>query len=100
MTLIDVCQPSTVTPTRAVRPGAGDRGGAVAAGGAKAEAVKQVETLIDATLASDDHRWFLGQMTQGEKAQRAKQREEFTKRYVTQQAKSRSCPVPVAAAIG
>jgi len=26
-------------------------------------------------------------MTQGEKAQRAKQREEFTKRYVTQQDK-------------
>lgn len=59
----------------------------VAAGGAKAGAAKQVEKLIDATLASDDHRWFLGQMTQGEKAQRAKQRKKLTKRYVTQQDK-------------
>lgn len=59
----------------------------VAAGGARTEAAKQVEKLIDATLASDDHRWFLGQIAQEEKAQRAKQREEFTKRYVTQQEK-------------
>jgi len=59
----------------------------VAAGGAKAQAAKEVDSLIDATLASEDHRWFLGQMTQEEKAQRAKQREEFSKRYVTQQDK-------------
>jgi hydroxylamine dehydrogenase len=56
---------------------------ALTAGGAKAEAAKQVQNLIDATLASDDHRWFLGQMSAEEKAWRAKQREEFTKRYVT-----------------
>ena len=59
----------------------------VAAGGTRTEAAKQVARLIDATLASDDHRWFLGQMTQEERAQRAKQREEFTKRYLTQQEK-------------
>jgi hypothetical protein len=55
---------------------------ALAAGGAKAETAKQVEDLIDATLASEDHRWFLGQMSAEERARRAKQREEFTKRYV------------------
>jgi len=59
----------------------------VAAGGTRTEAAKQVARLIDATLASDDHRWFLGQMTQEERLQRAKQREEFTKRYLTQQEK-------------
>jgi hydroxylamine dehydrogenase len=55
----------------------------IAAGGARAEAAKQVGKLIEATLASDDHRWFLGQMSAEEKARRAGQREEFTKRYVT-----------------
>ncbi len=55
----------------------------LAAGGTKAEAAKTVGQLIDATLASDNHRWFLGQMSAEEKADRAKQREEFTKRYVT-----------------
>jgi len=58
---------------------------ALAAGGAKAEVAKQAEKLIDAALVSDEHRWFLGQMTPEERAQRAKQREEFTKRYITQQ---------------
>jgi hydroxylamine dehydrogenase len=56
-----------------------------AAGGTRAKAAREVGKLIDATLASEDHRWFLGQMTQEEKAQRAKQREEFSKRYVTRQ---------------
>jgi hydroxylamine dehydrogenase len=55
---------------------------ALASGDAKAEPAKQVGKLIDATLVSDDHRWFLGQMSAEERAQRAKQREEFTKRYV------------------
>lgn len=52
-----------------------------AAGGA--ETATQVERLNDATLTSDGHRRFLGPMTQEEKAQRTRQREEFTKPYVT-----------------
>ncbi|MGE5234885.1 MAG: multiheme c-type cytochrome [Acidobacteriota bacterium] len=53
-----------------------------AAGGAKAAAAAEVGRLIEATLASDDHRWFLGQMSPEEAARRAKQREEFNQRYV------------------
>ena len=58
----------------------------IAAGGAKAVAAHRVGALIDATLASDDHRWFLGRMTAAERAARAKQREEFNQRYVAQPA--------------
>ena len=57
---------------------------AKATGGAKAEAAKEVETLLDDTLKSDNHRWFVGTLSPDEKAARAKQREEFTKRYSTQ----------------
>ncbi len=57
---------------------------AVAAGGPRAEAAKNVGKLIDSTLASDNHRWFLGQMTPEERAERKRQQEEFKKRYVTQ----------------
>jgi hypothetical protein len=49
-------------------------------------AAHKVGALIDATLASDDHRWFLGRMTPEEKAARAKQRKEFNMRYLTQSA--------------
>ncbi len=55
----------------------------LAAGGEKAAAAKRVGILIDATLRSDNHRWFLGLMSPGEKAERARQREEFERRYVT-----------------
>ncbi|MDD5564322.1 MAG: hypothetical protein PHQ91_11465, partial [Thermoanaerobaculaceae bacterium] len=58
----------------------------IAAGGAKADAARRVGALIDATLASDDHRWFLGRMTPEEKAARERQREDFNKRYLTQPA--------------
>lgn len=58
----------------------------IAAGGAKATAARKVGALIDATLASDDHRWFLGRMTPEEKAARATQRAEFEKRYLAQPA--------------
>jgi hydroxylamine dehydrogenase len=61
----------------------------MAAGGAKAEAAKAVGKLIDDTLASDNHRWFLGEMSPEEKAQRAKEREEFTKRYIIKEAEPR-----------
>ncbi len=56
----------------------------IAAGGANAAAARKVGALIDATLASDNHRWFLGRMTPEEKAARAKQREEFNTRYHTE----------------
>ena len=55
----------------------------IAAGGAKVAAARRVEALIDATLASDNHRWFLGRTTAEEKARRAKQREDFERRYLS-----------------
>ena len=55
----------------------------IAAGGPKAVAAHKVGALIEATLASDDHRWFIGRMTPEEKAARAKEREEFNQRYLT-----------------
>ena len=64
----------------------------LASGGANAEAAKAVGKLIDATLASADHRWFLGQMSADEKAERARQRGEFTKRYVTTGPESKPKP--------
>jgi hydroxylamine dehydrogenase len=54
-----------------------------AAGGDKAKAAAEVGALIDATLASDNHKWLVGKLTPEEKAQRARQREEFTRRYLT-----------------
>jgi hydroxylamine dehydrogenase len=57
---------------------------AIAGGGAKAAGAQGVRELIDATLASDQHRWFLGRMTPEEKAERKRQQEEFKKRYVVQ----------------
>ncbi|MBZ5587340.1 MAG: cytochrome c3 family protein [Acidobacteriia bacterium] len=54
----------------------------IAAGGEKAKAAQEVGALIQATLESDNHKWFIGKMTPEEKARRAKQREEFAKRYV------------------
>lgn len=57
---------------------------AIAGGGAKAASAQGVRQLIDATLASDQHRWFLGQLTTEEKAERKRQRDEFKKRYVVQ----------------
>jgi len=53
-----------------------------AVGGDKAKAAAEVGALIDATLASDNHKWFTGKMTPEEKAQRARQREAFTTRYL------------------
>jgi hydroxylamine dehydrogenase len=53
------------------------------AGGGKAKAAEPVGALIQATLESDNHKWFVGKMSPEEKARRAAQREEFAKRYVT-----------------
>ena len=49
--------------------------------------------LIRATLESDNHKWFIGKMTTEEKVRRAKQREEFAKRYVAKpQIRRRALP--------
>ena len=53
------------------------------AGGAKSEAALGVQKLLDDTLKSDNHRWFVGALSAEEKAARAKQREEFKERYAT-----------------
>ncbi len=57
---------------------------AIAAGGPKADGAKDVQKLIDATLSSENHRWFLGQMSPEERAERKRQQEEFKQRYVTE----------------
>jgi hydroxylamine dehydrogenase len=55
----------------------------VAAGGQTAAAARKVGALIDTTLNSDDHKWFIGKTSPEEKARRAQQREEFNRRYAT-----------------
>jgi hypothetical protein len=45
------------------------------------EAAKKLQAKLDEVLASDDHRWFLGQMTPEEAAARKQAAEEFKKRY-------------------
>jgi len=42
---------------------------------------KVLEEEIKATLASSDHKWFIGQMDPEEKARRRQQMEDFKKRY-------------------
>lgn len=65
----------------------------IAAGGEKAKAAQEVGALIRATLESDNHKWFIGKMTTEEKGRRAKQREEFAKRYVAKpQIRRRALP--------
>jgi hydroxylamine dehydrogenase len=56
---------------------------AQAAGGDEAKAAADVAALIESTLGSDDHKWFIGKMTPEEKARRAQQRAEFATRYAT-----------------
>ena len=46
------------------------------AGGAR-----QVEALLDETLNSELHQWFLGRMSAEEKARRDADRQEFLQRY-------------------
>ena len=52
-----------------------------AAGGAKAEAAREVEKLVAATLDKPEHRWFVGKEPAEVKAARKKAAEEFRKRY-------------------
>ncbi len=47
----------------------------------KGAAARQVETLLNQTLRSDLHKWFLGEMSPEERAARQKALEEFKKRY-------------------
>ncbi len=54
-----------------------------AAGGDRAKAAAAVGAVIQATLESDNHKWFIGKMAPDEKARRAAQREEFARRYLT-----------------
>ena len=47
----------------------------------KQEAAKNLSSLIDETLNSENHRWFINKMDPEEKARRDEQRAEFQKRY-------------------
>lgn len=47
----------------------------------RAEAAAVLATKLDEVLNSDDHKWFLGKMDAQEAAARAKQVEDFRKRY-------------------
>lgn len=48
---------------------------------AKKQQAEALQKLIDATLAHDNHKWFLNQMDPAEKARREKQVKEFQERY-------------------
>jgi len=48
---------------------------------AKKDAAEKLKALLDQTLASDDHRWYTGNMDPEEKAARAKAAAEFKARY-------------------
>ncbi len=49
--------------------------------GVHAEAAAEIVELIETTLASEDHQWFIGKMDPEEKARRKKASDEFKKRY-------------------
>ena len=46
------------------------------------EGAKKVQALLDEVLSSPDHRWFIGKMSEKEKAKRKAQQESFKKRYL------------------
>lgn len=48
---------------------------------AKSTAAKELEKKLEEVLGSSNHRWYLNQMDQAERARRDQQREEFKKRY-------------------
>ncbi|MDH5656618.1 MAG: multiheme c-type cytochrome [Spirochaetia bacterium] len=50
-------------------------------GGQKAADAFALEAAMNEVLNSEMHRWYLGKMSEGEKAARKKQAEEFKKRY-------------------
>jgi len=45
-------------------------------------AAVEVQRRLQARLESGNHNWFIGKMSAEEHARRAKQREEFVRRYV------------------
>ena len=44
-------------------------------------AAENLNALLDATLASENHRWYINQMPDSEKAKRQARQEEFQGRY-------------------
>jgi hypothetical protein len=44
-------------------------------------AAKNLQNVIHEVLSSEEHRWYLGQMSDAEKAERAKRAKEFKERY-------------------
>jgi hydroxylamine dehydrogenase len=54
---------------------------ALAEGGEKEQAAKEIQGMIGEVMASADHKWFVGQMDAEEKARRKQAAEEFKKRY-------------------
>ena len=48
---------------------------------AKVNAAKQAQAELDKVLNSENHRWFIGKMSQEEKDARKKASEEFRQRY-------------------
>ncbi|MEZ4743361.1 MAG: multiheme c-type cytochrome [Bdellovibrionota bacterium] len=49
--------------------------------GKKVDAAKKLQKGLDEVLASDNHKWFIGKMSEKEKKVREKRAEEFKKRY-------------------
>jgi hypothetical protein len=47
----------------------------------KVEAARKVQAELDQVLNSENHRWFLGKMSQEDRDARKKASEEFKKRY-------------------
>jgi hydroxylamine dehydrogenase len=54
---------------------------AIREGGDKAQIAEEAKKMIEDILATDDHKWFIGQMDPAEKAKRKAASEEFKKRY-------------------
>ena len=49
--------------------------------GARQEAARKLAKLLEETLNSGNHQWYLNKTSPEEKARREKEREEFQKRY-------------------
>ncbi len=50
-------------------------------GGRRSAAAHRLEAELERVLQSEEHRWFLGRMSPGERAARKRAAEEFRKRY-------------------
>ena len=47
----------------------------------KVEAAKHLKAELDRVLNSENHRWYLGKMSEKDKKERARRAAEFQKRY-------------------